>query len=120
MDVPVLGMIPVIRLTKREGPQPTDAMSRLVSHIDPRSPVAEAYRSLRTNLAFARAAQRLHTIVLTSPGPADGKSTTAANLAITFQEVVAARPGIVRRVPSEAEVAGWIAESKELPKVVEH
>jgi tyrosine-protein kinase Etk/Wzc len=86
MDVPVLGMIPVIRLTKREGPQPTDAMSRLVSHIDPRSPVAEAYRSLRTNLAFARAAQRLHTMVLTSPGPADGKSTTAANLAITFAQ----------------------------------
>jgi tyrosine-protein kinase Etk/Wzc len=86
MNVSVLGMIPVIRLNKRELQQPTDAMSRLVSHIDPRSPVAEAYRSLRTNLAFARAAQRLHTIVLTSPGPADGKSTTTANLAITFAQ----------------------------------
>jgi capsular exopolysaccharide synthesis family protein len=86
MDVPVLGTIPVIRMAKRENPEPTDAMSRLVSHIDPRSPVAEAYRSLRTNLAFARAAQRLHTIVLTSPGPADGKSTTTANLAITFAQ----------------------------------
>jgi capsular exopolysaccharide synthesis family protein len=48
--------------------------------------VAEAYRSLRTNLAFARAQSRLRTIVLTSPGPADGKSTTAANLAITFAQ----------------------------------
>jgi predicted flap endonuclease-1-like 5' DNA nuclease len=44
----------------------------------------------------------------------------AANLALTFQEVVAARPGIVRRVPSEHEVAGWIDEAKGLPKVVEH
>jgi hypothetical protein len=52
--------------------------------------------------------------------PSELANRNAANLAITFQEVVAARPGIVRRVPSEAEVAGWIAESKELPKVVEH
>jgi predicted flap endonuclease-1-like 5' DNA nuclease len=53
-----------------------------------------------------------------SPTELAGRS--AANLATTFQEVVAARPGIVRRVPSEAEIAGWIAESKGLPKVVEH
>jgi len=59
---------------------------RLVTHLDPRSPVAEAYRSLRTNLAFARAHDALRTIVLTSPGPADGKSTTVANLAITFAQ----------------------------------
>lgn len=44
----------------------------------------------------------------------------AANLALTFQEVVAARPGIVRRVPSESEVEGWIEQAKGLPKVVEH
>ena len=44
----------------------------------------------------------------------------AANLAVTFQEVVAARPGIVRRVPSESEVEGWIEQAKGLPKVVEH
>jgi predicted flap endonuclease-1-like 5' DNA nuclease len=53
-----------------------------------------------------------------SPGELAQRS--AANLAITFQEVVAARPGIVRRIPTEAEVAGWIAQSKELPKLVEH
>jgi predicted flap endonuclease-1-like 5' DNA nuclease len=44
----------------------------------------------------------------------------ATNLAITLQEVVAARPSIVRRVPSESEIAGWIGQSKDLPKVVEH
>jgi predicted flap endonuclease-1-like 5' DNA nuclease len=52
--------------------------------------------------------------------PAELAGRNAANLAITFQEVVAARPGIVRRVPSEPEVSGWIAESKSLPQVVEH
>jgi capsular exopolysaccharide synthesis family protein len=48
--------------------------------------VAEAYRSLRTNISFARAQSRARTLVLTSPGPADGKSTTVANLAITFAQ----------------------------------
>ena len=52
--------------------------------------------------------------------PAELANRNAANLATTLQEVVAARPGIVRRVPSEAEVDGWIAESKGLDKVVEH
>jgi predicted flap endonuclease-1-like 5' DNA nuclease len=52
--------------------------------------------------------------------PSELAQRNATNLATTFQEVVAARPGIVRRVPTEAEVAGWIAESKTLDKVVEH
>jgi predicted flap endonuclease-1-like 5' DNA nuclease len=52
--------------------------------------------------------------------PSELAQRNATSLATTFQEVVAARPGIVRRVPSEAEVAGWIAESKTLAKVVEH
>ena len=52
--------------------------------------------------------------------PSELAQRNAANLATTFQEVVAARPDIVRRVPSETEVAGWIAESKTLAKVVEH
>ena len=52
--------------------------------------------------------------------PAELARRNAANLATTFQEVVAARPGIVRRIPSETELQGWIDESKDLPKVVEH
>ena len=52
--------------------------------------------------------------------PSELAQRNAANLATTFQEVVAARPDIVRRVPSEAEIAGWISESKTLAKVVEH
>jgi capsular exopolysaccharide synthesis family protein len=84
-QLPVLGQIPAIRVTKKKFNEALP-INRLVSHVDPRSVVAEAYRSLRTNLAFARAQSRLRTIVLTSPGPADGKSTTAANLAITFAQ----------------------------------
>lgn len=52
--------------------------------------------------------------------PAELARRNATNLAETVAEVVAARPGIVRRVPSEKEISGWIEQSKGLPKVVEH
>ncbi len=52
--------------------------------------------------------------------PAELAQRNAANLAVTVQEVAAARPGIVRRVPSEAEIAGWIEAAGQLDKVVEH
>ena len=52
--------------------------------------------------------------------PAELAQRNSTNLATTFQEVEAARPDTVRRVPSEAEVAGWIAQAKTLPKIVEH
>ncbi len=55
----------------------------LITITDPRSPVAEAYRSLRTNLEFASLDHPLRTLLLTSPGPDEGKSTTLANLAVT-------------------------------------
>ena len=52
--------------------------------------------------------------------PAELAQRNAANLAITFQELDAARPNTVRRVPSEAEVQDWVAQAKALPKIVEH
>ena len=52
--------------------------------------------------------------------PAELARRNAANLAGTIQEVVAARPGIVRRTPSEDTVAGWIAEAADLGKVISH
>ena len=52
--------------------------------------------------------------------PAELAQRNARNLATTFQEAVAARPGTVRRIPTESEVAGWIAAARDLPRVVEH
>jgi predicted flap endonuclease-1-like 5' DNA nuclease len=52
--------------------------------------------------------------------PAELAQRNPANLATTLQEVVAARPGIVRRVPTETEIAEWIAEAGKLPKIVQH
>ncbi len=54
--------------------------SVLVTHKMPRSPVSEAFRSLRTNLQFASLDTPLRTILVTSPSPRDGKTTVVANL----------------------------------------
>jgi len=58
----------------------------LVTVTDFGSITAEAFRTLRTNLIFSQAIQTLRTIVVTSPSPKDGKTTTAANLAVTFAQ----------------------------------
>lgn len=52
--------------------------------------------------------------------PAELAQRNAGNLATTIEEVVAARPGIVRRTPSQSMIEGWITQAKRLPKVVEH
>ena len=52
----------------------------------PASRVAEAYRVLRTNIQFASIDNPIKTIVVTSTAPAEGKSTTAANLAISMAQ----------------------------------
>lgn len=60
--------------------------TRLISLLDPKSPVVEAYRTLRTNLQYANADGSLRRILVTSPGPGEGKSTTAANLAVILAQ----------------------------------
>jgi capsular exopolysaccharide synthesis family protein len=80
LHLPLLGSIPRVKHT------PQHDAARLVTHVEPQSLVAEAFRSLRTNIAFARAHQDLRTIVVTSAAPGDGKSTIAVNLATTFAQ----------------------------------
>jgi non-specific protein-tyrosine kinase len=53
---------------------------------DPRSPAAEAYRSLAANLLFANGDRQLQTIGVTSPGAGEGKTTTVVNLAVAMAE----------------------------------
>ena len=58
--------------------------SRMISHYDPKSTVAEAYRTLRTNIQFMNPDNPYTSMVISSAGPGDGKSTTVVNIAITF------------------------------------
>jgi predicted flap endonuclease-1-like 5' DNA nuclease len=52
--------------------------------------------------------------------PAELAHRNPANLATTFQEINAARPDWIRRVPSEATVAGWIEQAKAMDRSVSH
>lgn len=58
----------------------------LITLTDPRSPVSEAYRTLRTNLSFSGLDTPIRSLVVTSPAPDEGKSTTIANLAVTMAQ----------------------------------
>lgn len=79
---PVLAVIPRIRSTIR--PDFTGVKKFLLTNLRPRHPAREAYRVLRTNLLLHREkAHQVKTIMITSSQPEEGKSLTAANLALT-------------------------------------
>ena len=61
-------------------------MDSIITLTDPTSPAAEAYRSLRINLEFAGVDEPLHTLLITSSGPGEGKSTALANLAVAMSD----------------------------------
>ena len=61
--------------------------TRLITHFAPKSPISEAYRSFRTNIQFSKIDKTIQTLLVTSPGPGEGKSTTVANLAITMAQM---------------------------------
>lgn len=54
--------------------------------MNPHSPVAEQFKTIRTNLQFSSVDGDLKSILLTSAGPSEGKSSTTANLAIVFAQ----------------------------------
>lgn len=58
----------------------------LIAKKDPKSPITEQYRTIRTNIQYASVDQAIRSIVVTSSGPMEGKSTTAENLAVVFAQ----------------------------------
>lgn len=64
----------------------TSSVSPLIALRDPRSPAAEAYRTLRTNIQFSSLDKPLRTLLVTSTAPDEGKSITLANLAVTMAQ----------------------------------
>lgn len=75
--VPILGGISF---------DPTAKKRPLIVHVDPRSPRAESFRSLRTNLQFVNLDSTSRCFVMTSSLPGEGKTTTTSNLAIALAE----------------------------------
>ncbi len=93
----VIGTIPKMRFGKPRGSrrrrgtyvamvdeEQTDAC--IVTQHDPKSPISEAYRTLRTNFQFATIRQKPKTVMVTSAVPGEGKTTTAVNMAVTMAD----------------------------------
>jgi len=57
---------------------------RIITQEDPKSPISEAYRSLRTSILYSSPDKPIKSMIVSSPGPGEGKTTTTANLAMTF------------------------------------
>ena len=66
--------------------QAEDLYNGLITVLDPANAASEAYRSLRTNLLYAFVDNPPKTILVTSPGPGEGKSTTCANLGVVLSQ----------------------------------
>lgn len=59
---------------------------KLVAKYDPKSPITEQYRTIRTNILYSSIDEEIRSIMVTSSGPGEGKSTTTANLAVVFAQ----------------------------------
>ncbi len=97
LKAPVLGVIPTFDdeelreiaarvLPKGSDKDTLDSLSKLVTLLDPKSLLAESFRSMRTNLQFASIDRRMKSLLFTSAGLGEGKSTTVINLAITLAQ----------------------------------
>ncbi|MDX1377705.1 MAG: polysaccharide biosynthesis tyrosine autokinase, partial [Anaerolineales bacterium] len=78
LGVPVLGFVAEMQYKNKEG--------EVYVSRQPRSPVSEAFRSLRTNLEYASVQKPIRTLIVTSSEPSEGKTTIAVNLAAIYSQ----------------------------------
>ena len=92
-NLAVLGIIPSIGeeqknkksyFFNKSNKSSSNLKRRLITQDDPKSPVSEAYRALRTSMLYTSADKKIKSILVSSAGPGEGKTTTVANLAITY------------------------------------
>lgn len=92
LGIPVLGVIPRLRAIEERTAQTAGASAPhrtlpLIVAMDPLDPAAEAYRNLRMNLMFMSTEDTpIRTVLFSSPGPSEGKSTTAINFAVMLAQ----------------------------------
>lgn len=95
MGLPFLGLLPVIESDERDRDGSSKDRALVVQSVRerdlhvlraPRSAVAECARFIRTNLMFMSPDRPLRMLVVTSPGPQEGKTTTAVSIAITMAQ----------------------------------
>ncbi len=85
IGTPVLGRIPLeSKLAAGSNGRRQEIV--VLTHLSADDPAVEAFRALRTNVTFVGAERPVQLITVTSPGPGEGKSTTAANLALVLAQ----------------------------------
>lgn len=81
IELPVLGNVPLVSRKSSN-----DKGKDLIVHNDPKSPISEGIRTIRTNLQFSNVDGNVKKIMVTSSMPGEGKSFTSANLATAFAQ----------------------------------
>ncbi|MDX8344141.1 CpsD/CapB family tyrosine-protein kinase [Rossellomorea sp. YZS02] len=74
-------MRPLAKKTKQINNQ-----RKLITKTQPKSPISEQYKTIRTNINFSSVDDEIRSLMVSSAGPGEGKSTTAANLAVVFAQ----------------------------------
>ena len=134
LGTPVLGLVPVIGASPgAEAVQQGDNLRErdLGVFLDPKSVAAECCRSIRTNILFMSPDRPLKTMVVTSPSPQEGKTTTAINLGVTMAEAGSRvlivdtdmrRPRLHRSfgVPNQTGISTVIVGKATLEEAIKH
>ena len=134
LGTPVLGLVPVIGASPgAEALQQGDNLRErdLGVFLDPKSVAAECCRSIRTNILFMSPDRPLKTMVVTSPSPQEGKTTTAINLGVTMAEAGGRvlivdtdmrRPRLHRSfgVPNQTGISSVIVGKATLDEAIKH
>jgi succinoglycan biosynthesis transport protein ExoP len=137
IHLPALALIPASKGDKARligmpaGPGPVPGASNALALVDDaRSPVAEAYRHLRTSLLLSSAGQPPKTILVTSSQPSEGKTTTAINTAFMLSQTGAEvliidcdlrRPRLHAHfdIPNSVGLTNWLSGEKDIDALIQ-
>jgi capsular exopolysaccharide synthesis family protein len=75
-----------LALNKKLKKQMVNTKRKLITKTDPKSPISEQYKTIRTNINFSSVDQKMRSVMITSTSPGEGKSTTSANMAVVFAQ----------------------------------
>ncbi len=82
-DIEAISELPIVGMIGRD---PESEKRPLVALKDPRNPLVESFRTLRTNLSYLNVEDDSNSVIITSAGPNEGKTTTAMNLAVVMAD----------------------------------
>jgi len=81
-----VGVVYLVSKRVKKGGLALNNRRKLIAKYDPKSPISEQYRNIRTNIIYSSIDEEIRSILVTSSGPGEGKSTTTANLAVVFAQ----------------------------------